>query len=308
MGFGGALIWTGLAHNLKTRNPDKHIIFLYKRTWRDFISRQNRSDHIVYKNNKDIAVVTNRVGWLFKKRNFEPKETIIVDMARREYNYCIEATKDAFRYKAGKHAIQITCDVHNIDNAELKPKIWLTPQEISRGSRLLAAFYLKENHYICIEPHTKSEIMPNKQWFWERWQELVDLLNGYFYDNQLPYKIVQVGIATDKILNGVVDLTGTTTFREAAYILKQAITFVGCMGGLAHLSKAVGKRSVVLVSAWEPVELASYPDDINLYSDVGCKHCGLIVPCPSNRQCMQEISAKQVFNSILLLLGKKNAT
>jgi len=30
MGFGGALIWTGIAYNLKKKYPEKEIIFIKK--------------------------------------------------------------------------------------------------------------------------------------------------------------------------------------------------------------------------------------------------------------------------------------
>jgi ADP-heptose:LPS heptosyltransferase len=302
VGFGGALIWTGLAYNLKQKWPEKQIVFLYDRSLRDFILRRPHPDHSVYRYNKDIDCICDRITWRFKKNRFSNDDIIIVDMSNPAYFYYEKDTKERIFYKTGRHAIQIACDVHNIPNAELHPRIELSDKEITSANRLLESYGLLSNQYICIEPHAKKEFTPNKAWFWENWQRLIDFINRYIHDNNLACKLVQIGLPTDKVLNGAVDLAGKTTFRETAQILKMAITFIGYIGGLTHLSKAVGKRSIVLVSAWEPFELASYPDDINFYTDIDCKNCGLKTPCPINRKCMRQITVEQVFETLKSVL------
>jgi ADP-heptose:LPS heptosyltransferase len=215
-------------------------------------------------------------------------------MTNPAYFYYERDTAEIIFYKTGRHAIQIACDVHNIPNAKLQPRIELSEKEVDTANSLLRNYGLLPKQYICIEPHAKKEFTPNKAWFWENWQR---------HDNHLAYRLVQLGTATDKVLDGVVDLTGRSSFREAGGILRNSITFVGYVGGLAHLSKAVGKRSIVLVSAWEPFELASYPDDINFYTDIDCKNCGLKIPCPINRKCMQQITVEQVFEAVKSMLS-----
>jgi ADP-heptose:LPS heptosyltransferase len=298
MGYGGALIWTGLAHNLKNKYPDKNIVFLYRRSLRNFIFRNHLPDHVIYKNNEDISYVVDNITWHFKKWFFSPEEVIVVDMGNPECVYYEKDTENQIFYKTGRHAIQIACDVYNISDAELRPKICLTKEEIDNANRLLRSHGLSKNRYICLEPHAKKEFTPNKAWFWENWQRLVELTNQYIHGNHFACRLVQVGTATDKVLDGVVDLTGKSSFRETGEILRNSITFIGYIGGLTHLSKAVGKRSIVLVSAWEPLELASYPDDINFYTDIDCKNCGLKIPCPINRKCMGEITVEQVFEAV----------
>jgi ADP-heptose:LPS heptosyltransferase len=297
MGLGGALIWTGFAYNLKQAYPDKEIIFVYKRSMGDLIFKKPHPDHVVYQNNSDIDYIFDHITWYFKKSKFNLQDTIIVDMTNPAYSYYEKDTDERIFYKTGRHAIQIACDVHNMPNAELQPRIELSEEEVDSANRLLESHGLLPNQYICIEPHTKKEFTPNKAWFWENWQLLIDLINQYIHDNNLICKLVQIGLPADKVLNGVVELTGKTTFRETAQILKRAITFIGYVGGLTHLSKAVGQKSIVLVSAWEPLELASYPDDINFYTDIDCKNCGLKIPCPINRKCMQQITVEHVFEA-----------
>jgi ADP-heptose:LPS heptosyltransferase len=298
MGFGGALIWTGLVRNLKNKYPDKKVIFVYRKSLLNFIFRKRYPDHIIYKNNEDINCAVDDITWHLKKWVFTSDNVIVVDMGNPACCYHEKETKNRIFYKTGGHAIQIACDVYDIPDAELQPKICLTTEEIDNANRLLRAHGLSKNRYICLEPHTKKGFTPNKAWFWENWQNLIELVNKYIADNHLSYKLVQVGVATDKILNGVIDLTGKTSFRETAEILKNSITFIGYMSGLVHLSKAVGKRNIVLISAWEPLELGSYPDDINFYTDIDCKNCGLKVPCPINRKCMEEIAVEQVFEAV----------
>lgn len=303
MGFGGALIWTGLAYNLKRKWPAKKVIFLYDRSLRNCIFRKPHPDHIIYQNNKDIDYIFDRLAWRFKKWKFNLNDVITVDMANPAYLYYREDTAEIIFYKTGRHAIQIACDVHNIPDAELQPRIELLEKEIDSANRLLEKHSLLKNQYICIEPHSKKEFTPNKAWFWENWQRLVDLMNRYIRDNNLTCKLVQIGLPANKVLNGVVDLTGKMTFRETAQVLKSAVTFISYVGGLTHLSRAVGRKSIVLVSAWEPLELASYPDDINFYTDIDCKNCGLKIPCPINRKCMQQITVEQVFEAVKSVLS-----
>ena len=302
MGLGGALIWTGLACNLKNKWPDKKVIFLYGKSLRNFIFRKPHPDHAAYQNNSDIDYIFDHIAWRFKKGKFNPQDTTIVDMANPAYFYYEKDTTERIFYKTGRHAIQIACDVHNIPNAKLQPRIEPSEKEIGRANRLLKGHGLLPNRYICIEPHAKKEFTPNKAWFWENWQRLMDLINRYIHDNNLTCKLVQIGLPTDKVLDGVIDLTGETSFRETAQILKKSITFIGYIGGLLHLSKAVGKKNIVLVSAWEPLELASYPDDVNFYTDIECKNCGLKIPCPINRKCMSAITVEQVYEAVKSML------
>jgi ADP-heptose:LPS heptosyltransferase len=158
------------------------------------------------------------------------------------------------------------------------------------------------NQYICIEPNAKKEFTPNKAWFWENWQALVEIINRYIVDNDFSCKVVQIGSTTEKVLDGVVDLTGKTTFREVGCILSTALLLISCEGGLAHLARAVKKRSIVLMSSLAPRELFSYPANINFYTDIECKNCGLKVPCPINRKCMKEITIEQVFEAVKTIL------
>ena len=50
MGYGGALIWTGLFRNIKLKYPDKKIILVYKKTLRNIITNSKNNDFVIYEN------------------------------------------------------------------------------------------------------------------------------------------------------------------------------------------------------------------------------------------------------------------
>lgn len=295
MGYGGALFWTGLARNLKTRRPDAQIIFTYPAGWREFFGgRQYRyKDFVVFDNNPDIAAVLPRHQWWYARWG-NPQRIVRVDLRDPRYRYWTDDTPTRINYKSGKHVIQWLCDVHGIREAVLRPRIVLTTQERSRADATLVDVGVASMPFLCIEPHTKQNFTPNKAWFWERWQAVVDRLNDYAQTLPRPVAIVQVGTAGARRLRGTVDMTGKTTFRETARILERSLGLVSCLGGLVHLAKAVDKQSIVLLSGFEPPELASYPDDINLFADIDCQCRGLKTPCPIGREAMKRITVEDV--------------
>ena len=215
MGYGGALIWTGLARNLKREHPDKKVVFLYG--W----SPTKNKDHVIYQNNKDIEGVWSYLIWKLKRKKYNLDDVIEVDMENPAYMYCV-LRDGKYVHKTGKHAIQIACDVHGIDNAELKPRIRLTKKEFDYSERLMWNYSLTyriiNKPFICIEPDVKG-ILQTKAWIWERWQELVNKLSE-------KYTIAQIGVKGSKVLGGVVDLTGKTTFRQTANILKSSLFLI----------------------------------------------------------------------------------
>lgn len=289
MGYGGALIYSGLARNLKMKFPQKKVVFVYPLNLDEFIWRWAARDRLVWKHNPDIDLITNRLHWWLTKQRYPTTETYIINIDDPRYFYWTKSQSDKIEYKRGRHAIQIACDIHGIANAELRPKIVLTSQENKNVRRLLEKNNLAPGQYICIEPHTKDTFSPNKGWFLDRWQELAHRLKDY--------TIVQVGAASSSILDGVVNLTGQTTFRETAEVLAQSKLLLSAEGGLPHLAAAVGTPAVVLLSNVLPPELVAYPTNKNLYADQTCVCRDLKTPCPRGRACMAAITVDQVYHA-----------
>jgi ADP-heptose:LPS heptosyltransferase len=79
-------------------------------------------------------------------------------------------------------------------------------------------------------------------------------------------KPVQLGIKKDKLVcDGVYDLRGQTSPREAAHYLKNSLAYVGVEGGLFHMAKATKTPSVVLFASTS-ISNFSYSDTYSLSS------------------------------------------
>lgn len=298
MGYGGALIWTGLARNLKRIYPNKKVLFIYKKSPKSALLRKPHPDHIIFKNNPDIEAVISKLRYFFSKKKYNKKEWIIVDMDNPDLLYWEKDTKEKMFFKKGKHAIEIMCQYFNIEDCVIRPVLRLTGKEQGRVSELLKEHNLGEKKFIVVEPNIKKSAFGiNREWFWDRWQELTDLLT-----REAGAVVVQIGVAGAPVLSGVVNLTGKTSFRTAAGIIGKAKLFIGYEGGFNHASVAMNTKSIILVSAYEPDGLLSYPNNVNIYKRVECAGCGLKTPCPYDRKCMRQITVDEVYNNVLKLL------
>lgn len=304
MGYGGALIYSGLARNLKQRWPEKKVVFVYPWNLDELWWRQAAQDRQVWTNNPDIDLVSDRWRWLFMRHKYARDKTEVINLDDPQYFYWIKDYGDRIEYKSGRHAIQIVCDVHDLPNCELQPRLVVTAQEEARVERLLASNNLRAGQYVCIEPHTKDTFSPNKAWFFERWQELVSRLGQYFAGAGGRNDIVQIGAPGSPALQGVVSLVGQTTFRETAQVLASSRLLVSTEGGLTHLAAASATPAVVLMSAVFPPELMTYPQNTSLYADQACICRGLKTVCPKGRACMAKITVDEVYEAVLEKLGE----
>jgi ADP-heptose:LPS heptosyltransferase len=133
--------------------------------------------------------------------------------------------------------------------------------------------------------------MQNKQWFSERFQEVVNRLKDDF-------KLVQLGSASDPALAGAVDLRGKTNMRETAAVLANCRLYLGNVGFLMHLARSVECPSVILFGGREAPWQSGYSCNINLYSAVPCAPCWLWNKCDHNRLCMDKITASEVVDAV----------
>ncbi len=133
--------------------------------------------------------------------------------------------------------------------------------------------------------------MLNKQWLPERFQQVVDALRG-------EIAFVQVGSASDPLLEGARDLRGQTGIRETAAVLANCRLFVGNVGFLMHLARAVECPSVIVYGGREAPWQSGYSCNANLYSPVPCAPCWLFNDCDYEHRCMTMIGAGQVAAAI----------
>ena len=65
-----------------------------------------------------------------------------------------------------------------------------------------------------------------------------------------------------------------------------------------YAARAVKKKSVILYAGTERVTMAGYNQNINISRTVDCSPCGLKIPCPYSKKCM-DISVNDVYDTIL---------
>jgi ADP-heptose:LPS heptosyltransferase len=164
---------------------------------------------------------------------------------------------------------------------ELRPYIFLTPQELAAGR-------LAEDQ-VAIQSTGLSAAfaMHNREWYPQRFQELCAEL-------RTDVRVVQIGSANDVRLEGAIDLRGKTNLRQTAAVLANSLVFVGLVGLIMHLARAVDCRSVIIYGGREKPSITGYVANKNLYTQVRCAPCWFRNNCEFNRKCMDAITVEQV--------------
>jgi hypothetical protein len=193
-----------------------------------------------------------------------------------------------------KHIVHLMCDKANVEYPEIiKPNFYLTDIEKRKGK----LFY----NQVCIHSTGvgAKQHMQNKDWYPERFEEVVLSLKN-------KYTVIQIGTANDHLLSGVIDMRGKTTVREAAAILYNSKFFIGQVGFLMHLARAVDCKAVIIYGGRERPDQSGYDYNINLYSPVYCSPCWYWNYCPNDKICMQHISGKDVISAVEKLTPIEN--
>jgi len=140
-----------------------------------------------------------------------------------------------------------------------------------------------------------SPLIPTKNWFAERYHALAAELRRDF-------DLVQLGSSSDPPLAGALDLRGRTSIRQAASVLKHARCFIGQVGGLMHLARAVECPAVIIFGGREGVRQSAYSANVNLTGPVPCSPCWIIKKCPHEMACMDLIRPVDVLAGVRRIL------
>ena len=164
---------------------------------------------------------------------------------------------------------------------ELRPYVFLTPAELSAGKLAREQIVMQSSGMSAPYP------MRNKEWYPDRFQSVCAELSA-------DVQVIQIGSANDPKLERALDLRGKTSLRQSAAIMANSLVFIGLVGGLMHLARAVDCRSVIVYGGREKPTQSGYVTNKNLYSQVRCAPCWLRNPCDFDRKCMDMITAEQV--------------
>lgn len=303
MGYGGALIYTGLAKNLKREHPEKKIIFLFKLNLKNLLFFRKNKDFEVYKNNPDILLVINKLLWFFVRIFYKKKDKIIIDLENKKYHYWEKDTPNRIFYKKNGHAIYLALESFELKNILLETKIVLNQNEKDIACKILGKNNLLNKKYICIEPNTKKTFTVNKQWPLKNWQELINLINKFTAENKIDCKIVQIGSPKSPNMDGVINLSGLTTFRQVKEIIDRSCLLIANEGGMAHLASGSDTISVIICNPSLPKNLMTYPKNINIFPLNGNMHdCGLKKTCDTCQEMLNSITPNYVLDKIKHIL------
>jgi len=137
--------------------------------------------------------------------------------------------------------------------------------------------------YVIVEPHVKGEFSAdNKDWGWENWQALVNILAG-------KVTVVQFEYGQSRKLDNV-RVIPTPDIRDALAALKGADRFYGTDGALHHAAAAFGKPATVVWGGYSPPEVLGY----DFHRNIGGGWCGARRRCWHCRRAMRRISVEDV--------------
>lgn len=236
---------------------------------------------LLFKKNSDASFVLPitpaafRIAKYFSRENLKTISYTTFDLA---------SDKDL---PPNKHIIASICE-----NAGLKGNIHLRPYLTLDKEEILQT--CEYNGFIAIQSSGLDGPIPmkNKQWFSERFAEVVSRLK-----NTLPF--VQLGSASDPPLPEVtVDLRGKTSIRETASVLANSRLYIGNVGFLMHLARAVDCPGVIIYGGREAPWQSGYLANENLISNLSCSPCWLRNKCDFDRACMSSITAKNVIEAV----------
>ena len=171
---------------------------------------------------------------------------------------------------------------------ERRPFLYLTEQE--RAAQSWA------RGWIAVQSSSTNYWSLNKSWIPGRMQAVVDALRG------LGYPIVHLGSAEDDPLEGVKDLRGKTSLREAGAILANVRLFIGLEGGLVHLARAVDRPAVVIYTGYTRPEETGYPENVNLRDPDAGESCWRREKCEHCTRSAENVKAEMVVEAAIRLL------
>ena len=188
---------------------------------------------------------------------------------------------------------------------ESKPRFDL---KISEQRKAEARDFLKQNGVdlskTIIVFCAASANSPAKRWETESFARLGDLLK-----NNLNAEVVLDGAPDEVEISEKVAsqmqtkpavLTGKTTLAQGAAILSVADLLISNDTGPAHISAALGTRTLVIFGPTNPLTTQPLGSQI-IRKDVECSPCEFR-ECPIDHRCMTRISANEVFAEAVRLL------
>lgn len=210
---------------------------------------------------------------------------------------------------AGGHVVEQYLDVVRAlgcDAGQAVFRLGISEEDEKRTAAVVkqAGFSL-ESPYVLLAPGAN---WPNKRWPVRHFAELSDKL---YNDNVVP---VVVGAPSDRLLAEEisslakvppVDLTGKTSLKQLAVVIRKARAFVGGDTGPMHLAAGLGTPAVALMGPTNIERNGPYgPGHITLIADRECYGCWKR-SCPKDVECLSAIAVDRVYAALAKLLARQ---
>jgi len=211
---------------------------------------------------------------------------------------------EVIKYENGLHEVKRNLKLAeslNLSVSKVNPRLYPSPDDLKKSEKILKSnANLKNMPIIALAP---GSIWPTKRWPIDRYIDLAEMLvkDGF--------GVVVLGGEKDKALfekisiKGVEVFAGNTTLLESAALLKNCEALVTNDSAPLHFAVAVDTPVVAIFGATAP-KFGFYPyndDDIVIDRDLPCRPCTIHggMKCPIGTfECMLDIDAKEVFNSV----------
>lgn len=153
---------------------------------------------------------------------------------------------------------------------------------INECKNYLSNFYL-------IEPNISSISNPNKQWGFEKWQELA------YKIKKIGLRLVQPRYTGARLLDGV-EYINTNTFRDCCGLVSIARCCLLNEGGTHHAAGVLDIPAVVFFGGHISPQTTGYEHHINVYPNNENSPCGSWVPCKHCKDVADSVSVDDMLN------------
>jgi heptosyltransferase II len=147
-----------------------------------------------------------------------------------------------------------------------------------------------------------------KRWPAENFARLNDLLQNEFDANIILIGSPDELDVSEEVFAGAsskpVILNGRTTLDEAVAVLAEVDLLVSNDMGPAHISAAVGTKTLTIFGPTNPLTTKPWNAEIIRREDVECAPC-MLRECPIDHRCLRWITAEDVAERVKSLIGAK---
>lgn len=313
--IGDVLMATPLVREIKRNISDSKITFLVGTYSQDVIRYNPYIDKI-------ISVPDD----YFVKKNIIQISNLILKHIRKKYDIIFllhRATAFKF-FSCFFHGKKICVDkVENnipeylkylellkligLNYSSDKVEIFLTKDEEEFSKKFLEGINTQD--IIAISPgggKNPKTFYPQKRWEREKYIELIKIifektnasvvLLGDESEKEISQEITKISSSR------IIDITGKTTLREAAGIIKNCKLFIGCDSGLTHIASAVDIPVIALFGPTDEKIWAPHGKKVTIVrKHLPCSPCykndGKFYNCKDNI-CMKLITPEDVWKNI----------